>query len=435
MWHKRDAIGVWIWVPDNYVFRESVAFFTMQNNILDENKQIRHFGLDILKDRATIVIYENGATPELVNEFCEYVTLAPIMQDQQSISPLHASDESVVSKPHSESNEKSPFAAERGGLSAIGIFSFKRNRYSKPFTGAMELLQELARDAITTQNGNTKAMSMAMEMANRKSGPAASIGSPEVDPPNSSAQWMFRPEWSIVVSPHIGIGGRYVDRAFAHNVGIQTVVTPELYFKLSTAKVSWNWPQHVITEAQKRKLFLFQGEPRFSQFLTTGQNLVIITGPPNSGKTILGRRVAQFIGGCTICKNELPPAKSFGAKSIVHISCAPSAREKERLVKWLAEHIGRGELRERKINSERTTQSAVNLVWIEMAVPRQLAEFMRNLRVQISRQTCPSLAPYSEIKHYYKTVEPLDPDKIPAAITPIKFPLILKKIKELDYIF
>jgi hypothetical protein len=412
MWYKYDNIGLWIWIPDNYKFRESLAFFTMHNNILDENKQIRHFGLDILKDRATIVIYENGATADIVEQFCEYVAGPDVAIDASAggnqvvanaaVGNPNIADASIMnggpttSAPAMPTDsavlEKSPFAMDRGYLAAIGIFSFTRNRYSKPFTGGMEKLQELAADI-------------------------------------AGAHFTFRPDWSIVVSPHIGIGGKYIDRAFAHNIGIQTVITPALYFKQTTLRVGWNWPTYVLTEAQKKKLFLFDGEPRFSQFLCAGQNLVVITGPPSSGKTILGRRIAQFVGGCTLCKNELPPAKSFGTKSIVHISSAPTARDKEVLVKWLCDN-GTGNAH---VGTNRA--AAPNLVWIEMNVSRQLAEFLRNLRVQISKQSCPALSPYTEIKNYYRHVEPLDDDKIPEVIKHLRFPLILKQIKELNYIY
>lgn len=363
MWLKKDNIGLWMWIPEKYIFRESVAFFTIKDNILNDNNQIQRTELDIILNVATIIIYENNTTGDLTNLFTQHI-------------------------------------AEK--ISVIGIFSFKRNRYSKPFTGAIELLEQIAS---------------------------------ETNP------WKFRPDLSIMVSHDIGINGHYIDRAFAHNIGIKAITTPNLYFKRSMAQVEWNWPTTMLTERQKKKLFRFTEEPKFADFLFAKyRNIVIITGPPNSGKTILGRRIAQYLGNCVVCKNELiSPAQSRG-KSLVHISRSPTIGDKETLLNWLLEYNKPFQLTNKKktndqiINPESDNNSA-NLVWIEMDVPRAVVEFLRYLRVQISRQTCPELTQHGEIKEYYKTVEILPEDKIPSAITHMSFPLILKKIPELDYIY
>jgi hypothetical protein len=338
MWIKKDDIGLWLWIPDNYVFYESLAFFTIHNNFLDENKQIQ---IDNnIKSIATIVIYENNTNDELIDIFMEYIV-------------KH--------------------------LSIIGIFSFKKNRFSKPYTGAFELFEQIVNEKINN--------------------------------------FKFKMEWSILISQYIGINGRYIDRAFAHNIGIKSITTPDLYFKRSDISIEWYYPANVLTERKKNKLFKFTGEPLFADFLFSKHiNIVIITGPPHSGKTILGRRIAKYIGNCIICKNELP---NVSGKSLVHISRSPTIYNKQKLFDWILSY----------------NNNSPNLVWIEMDISRQLVEFLRHLRVQISKQTCPELTTYEEIKEYYKLVEKIEDNKIPSAITYIKFPLILKKIPELYYIF
>jgi len=360
MWIKKDNIGLWLWIPENYIFHKSMVFLTIRNNLLDENKTIEIDMLDNLKKIATLIIYENNSNEELIELFNEY----------------------IIPK-----------------INIIGIFSFKKNRFSKPYTGGFELFEQIIkkRHESTETKDSTKE-----EIIN-----------------SQDTKFTFRPELSILISQNIGINGRYIDRAFAHNIGIKSVITPDLYFKRNDSQVEWYYPTSVLTQRRKNKLFKFTGEPLFADFLFPNHiNIVIITGPPHSGKTILGRRLAQYLGKCIICKNELP---IVSGKSLIQISQSPTNFSKQKLFEWILEY-----------NKGRESP---NLVWIEMDTPRQLVEFLRHLRVQINRQSCPELTHYDIIKDYYKVVEKLPNDKIPPAITHIQFPLVLKKIPELDYIF
>jgi hypothetical protein len=333
MWIKKENIKLWIWVPTNYIFKQSLAFFTIKDNILDQNNIVHYTGL---KDIATIIVYENNTSDELINIFEKYFSELPI----------------------------------------IGIFSFTRNRYSKPFTGIIEILEDISKIK-------------------------------------------FKMEWSILVGNDIGINGKYIDRAFAHNIGINTVTSPKLYFKRTNTKLEWSWPKQVLTINQKKKLFQYEGEPKFCDFLFSKHiNIVIITGPPKSGKSILARRISQYLGDCNIYKNELP--LEYKSQSLIHISCSPLSGDKIQLLEWINK-LNKNELK--------------NLVWIEIDIQKVLVEFLRYLHVEINKKSCPTLSSYLEIKDYYKNNEQLCEDKIPTNITHIKFPIILKKIPQLDYIF
>jgi hypothetical protein len=380
MWKKLDS--VLLWVPANYIFRESLAFFTLAG-ILDDTKQIKRYGLDILRDKATIVVYENITADSADTDF------DPELHHLVASFKAHILGELPPADMQSSQVEQVPNITATDTIPIIGIFAFKRNRYSKPFTGAYELLQE---EATIHEHAAGRLL--------------------------ADMPFVFRPQWSIMVSDHIGVAGRYVDRAFAQNIGISTIVTPAIYFKTSQAKIEWNWPHHVMTPTQKKKLFAYTGEPRFADFLFPGHiNIVAITGPPCSGKTVLAKRVAQYING-TICKEEMP---SVLGKSLVYVGRAASAQDKQKVVEWL---------------SARNTYGATpNIVWLEMEVPRIVAEFLRNLRVQISARSCPELLPYTEFKSYYRNLDSLPGMRVPSFITHMRFPLILKKIKELDYVF
>lgn len=353
MWQKKDDIGLWIWIPENFKFYESIAFFTIKNNILDQDSKFQYAGIAKLKDLATIIIYENGANDELIYTF-----------------------NNIISESVDQAN-------------IIGIFSFKKNRYSKPYTGSFEFIEKLAQEKDTN--------------------------------------FKFKLEWSIMVSSEIGVNLQYKDRAFAYNIGIQTVVLPSLFFLSEPyKKIKWSWPKNVLTSINKKKIFQYDNEQKFADFTFADHiNIVIITGPPTSGKTILGQRICKFIGNCQICKNEIPPI--INGKSLVIINESPTLAEKQKMIYYLMEY-------NKPYKLETTEkQTMPNLVWIEMNVSKQLVMFLRHLQVQVKKQSCPILRPNKDYTDYYKTFENLY--DMPPAITRIHFKLVLKKIPELEYIY
>lgn len=355
MLQKKENIGIWIWIPDNYQFKQSIAFFTLKNNLLIKNELYKNTSnsnlinnaeyvlvspLENLIKNATIVIYENYATQELVDMYITYIA---------------------------------------NKIPSIAIFSFIKNRYSKPFTGGYELLNELA---ITTNK-----------------------------------DFKFNTKLSIMVSNNIGINKFYYDRAFANNIGITTITTPDIFFRSSNRIIEWSYPTYILTINQKKKLFKFNGEPSFASFLAPEcKNVIAITGPPHSGKTVLARRIALYLQNCDIYKNEYPNNVS---KSMIHISTSPTYPDKINLLKWIIDNdIG-----------------SPNMVWIELDISKSIVELFRYLRVQINKKNNYILSDYSNITSYYKKLEFLPECTIPNNINHMIFPIVLKNIPELYYIY
>lgn len=391
MWYKHDEWGLWIWHPDDFVFYPALSFFTLNNNIIMEDGGIQSEKLLTLIGIASIVIYENNASEKLISDFKKITDNIPV----------------------------------------IGIFSFKQNKYSKPYTGGFEYLLQLANNAHNSDLSNPL-----------------------------SAPFKFNMDWSIMISPNIGIDGKYIDRAFAFNIGIpmQNISTPNIFFdniiyppvknispyqssspSIMQKKIKWSWPRHILSIEQKNKLFQFTDETPFSSFLYLNtQHIIIISGAPLSGKTILARRISAYLNNqAQICKDIpihlLPPHSQN--HSTIFTNSFPNISDKQKLLRWLASH-----------------SFDVKLIWIDIQLPLSLNNLFRHLRVQLCKSlpinttnhttnhntnhtnNIPpaELSPINSINLFHKLYQPLNP---PPNIHYIKFPIVLKKIPELYYVY
>jgi hypothetical protein len=120
----------------------------------------------------------------------------------------------------------------------------------------------------------------------------------------SGVGWLDKKK-SIVIGAHAGRYGSLhfcaddsdIDRAFAHNLGINTFRTPEDIFLNMNLPRRWSWKgDHVsrFLEEQKNKV-----EPKFNTFIDASnynKKIVFVTGAPASGKTLLARRIFDFVG-------------------------------------------------------------------------------------------------------------------------------------------
>lgn len=385
MWNKNINVGAHVWIPEQYKLFESIAIFTIDIlDLLMDTKETGKVAFDKIKNltqNASIILYENIYENQL-DELCK---------------------------------KFQEFAMDKN-IPIIAIFSTIRNRYSKPFTGGFEYIIKMA-----AENNNYK----------------------------------FCPEYSIMVSNNIGARGagisnfkansnKYLDRAFAHNIGIKTIITPNMFFGTSAEKLEWSWPINVLTNKQKNKLFFDKIEPKFIDFMQTERpNIIFITGPPSSGKTILAHRIMKFLLNCRLFdystnfeKHSANSTNNFLTeamhsltetkhnKSFICILEAPKKQDKLFIIDTL--------------NKFKKTEANINLLWMEMNVEKIVVEFLRHLRVQIGRHSNPVIAPFNAIKQYYENLELFEIDAVTnnmSGITHIDFPLVLKKIPELNYIF
>ncbi len=237
----------------------------------------------------------------------------------------------------------------------------------------------------------------------------------------------IRTDLSIVVSDQIGLdlhsrlrlrikSSTYIDRAFAHNIGISTVVTTAMFFNGRSDPVECEWPYHVVPLAIREKLFHDGQEPAFRDFIfPEARNIICINGPPYSGKTVLARRINKVIP-CCIVENSLDEPTNDGT-SIIYTYSAATDEDKREIISVFARYSGN-----------------INHVWIEMGVRRQVVEFLRYFRVQV---TGAELESDARIREYYSQLFQASCDciNVPGNITQVLFPLVLKRVPELMFIY
>lgn len=360
MWYKKEDIGFYIWVPEEYKFFDSFGIFSdikYDQHILDKLKE--------LSEKSTIILYENY-----------------LQRDDAAINNL----ENIFKD-----------------INIIIAISFFKNRYSKPFTGGFEYIIDIANKI--------------------------------------NSNFEFKPELSIMVSNKIGldlkslqllniIKGDYIDRAFAHNIGIKTVIPPSMFFENKIEKISWSWPKSVLPLINRDKLF-YEKEPQFKDFIFANiKNIIFIVGPPFSGKTVLSRRINKILE-CKIIDKQTPfEINEYDIKneldntiSIIFICCAATMKEKQKIIEIFEQF--------------KIIKKPINAVWINMITHKQIITFMRYFKVQIAKTTNIILESNERINKYYANIrkENYSEIEIPKYITQINFPLVLKKMPELMYIF
>jgi len=90
-----------------------------------------------------------------------------------------------------------------------------------------------------------------------------------------------------------------IDKAFCSNIGIKTFFTPEQIFLEDSSIRNWRWDNSILTPKSIKYLQEKQNindEPNFEDFIPNTNNCIIfITGPPSSGKTLLSKRILDFL--------------------------------------------------------------------------------------------------------------------------------------------
>ena len=208
--------------------------------------------------------------------------------NRQNYSIVVISDQDLISKGIISIEElqiKFDFLAKMlfgKGISVIGIFTTKNNCYKKPHTWTWKFLNELYRS--NGRNINTKESMYVGNLAGRTS------------------RAPYRKDQD------------YVDRAFAHNIGIEFKV-PEQVFRNSTneREFTFNYSmtdkekdQFIEVELERYKQSCFYSHKNLYDYCLTQSNkmytvrdgekpafMVIMVGPPCSGKTRLSGLIAS----------------------------------------------------------------------------------------------------------------------------------------------
>ena len=394
--YKKQEFGIEIYIPDIDI-KNNIVFFSYKNNF---EKYCNEPIIDHIINNATVVVMneenESTTSSEPVNTICTTTSIEPVntICTTTSIEPV----------------EMTNFIKLCTCKNVIGTNAVFNNKFKKPYTGIFTLLCKLFK--------------------------------------KKCPEFKFNAEQSAFISDHIGINKQYKDRAFAENIGITKISHPLIFFNKSTAPIYWNYPYYVLSKREKCKLFKYSDihdEPNISKYIFKECiNMIIINGPPCSGKSLLAKRIkstydATYIIDSSLTANVLkdnlsgdikaPPFNidynKYEAPCIFICIYTASTKNQRDIIIQHSKHFHQFELTNDSLKK--------NIIWIDMDIHRKVVNFLRHIQVQLNPYQIKK--PFAQIKQYYDTYEKFTDQEIPQYITFIKFPVILKKIKELEYIF
>jgi DNA 3'-phosphatase len=245
MWKKVDTVVYYI--SPEFKFSATIAIFSFIGTIVkkitvvnDENKLEYLYDISLIKEKinlisekgASIILYDSFAT-----EFVDEVKKAIEIFQNDINCPI------------------------------VSFISTKSNKYSKPFTGMIKIIELFYKNKNKTINKNLSIM----------------IG-------NKAGR--------------VGKNNRKIDkscsdRAFAFNTGLHFSM-PERFFLGNQNFITWEWDKHILNKPQ-REVLLNSASAITSPIILDKINIlpvstkytIIVTGPPICGKTTLIKKLKR----------------------------------------------------------------------------------------------------------------------------------------------
>lgn len=121
-----------------------------------------------------------------------------------------------------------------------------------------------------------------------------------------------------------------IDMAFCMNIQIHFIRSPQQIFLHDDTSRKWAWNNDIISVETRKHLIDYQKEKveevEFEDFVPTGETtngnrLIIVSGPPTSGKTLLANRIISYLKSNrmyskrskNIILNKIPVSKSVSS--------------------------------------------------------------------------------------------------------------------------
>ena len=211
-----------------------------------------------------------------------------------------------------------------------------------------------------------------------------------------------------------------VDRAFSANIGMM-YRTPEQIFSKDTQIRNWAW-NYIMTPEQRRQLIQQQEEEiPFEDFLVfEPRNVILVVGPPSSGKTMLANRIQHFMedrNPIIIDINKFLKT-AYCVQNMLH-----SVSESDTIVV----DVGTKYNVQQYITA--LEDSDVNIICVELQTTESVCMLLNQFKLQISKSPIMETHPRT-IKKFFAQ-KPLDLEEYNVIHT--RFPLILQEHPELFY--
>lgn len=350
-----------VYTPPDFVLSPNVAIFSMMGTLIRQGKKKWYFGrgvVDMLK-----TIHENGASIVVLENSVDVRKEKPIFMEM----------------------------AKAIDVPIVGMFIAKRNRFKKPYTHSIDLMEKI----FGVEINRKKSLVCGNNAGRYKEG-------------------MYEGDASAC------------DRAFAENAQIK-FCTERLF--TNNPERRWRW---YCMSFEKRMKYLTDEtpEPDILQHVTWKKNcMVMIVGPPSSGKHLLAARVIELWSEKGhIAKVDNPTPEKLDncfddGETILVVGCMPTRKERRRLIDVAAKR-------------------KVPVLIVHMTTPKDLCNLLGQIRVQTDRSPAGSrvVCNYRGLTRYFDILEPPSGDTYGSNILSpnlkyLQYPMVIRERPEFWFRF
>ncbi len=236
-----------------------------------------------------------------------------------------------------------------------------------------------------------------------------------------------------------------VDRAFGANIEISTIRSPEQVFLSDMTPRKWLWSANVPPSEQLRQYIdKHQNveEPSFAEIVESldTNKLLLVSGPPASGKTLLANRLAEHIKAtgrytsvricCYNTKKKITDAILLDIEKRFNVSDADN-----KIVHIIVGQFGRPDVRRRIIGfiEDLQTKFIFDVVFVEMQTTPSICFLLDQFRLQITRDANVIETPRRDIYKYFNSIKDIRADDVRFVLSYFEYPLVLREKKEMFY--
>jgi Cdc6-like AAA superfamily ATPase len=185
-------------------------------------------------------------------------------------------------------------------------------------------------------------------------------------------------------------------------------------------------------------------EPNFADFVgaTETNYIVLVAGPPVSGKTLLANRLLDYIRTNSPTTSGQIYKYSGKAKEVdkIAIDIVKKLNILESTGKFctiITGQFGRPDVRDRVFGmiEELRANYIFEVVYVELKTPIEICRLFNQFRLQITRDKFLIETPAREIQKYFKYAKDVRDGSISFELSYIEFPFILREKEELFYYY
>lgn len=300
------------------------------------------------------------------------------------------------------------------------IFSLKNNKYKKPYTHLFSKIQTI----YTLHNTETNIdLSKSLMIGNNAGRLKTNL-------------------YPMDISDY--------DRAFAMNIGLKNFVTPNQIFTKDLTQRQWRWRMNFNINSLLENQKTMNEIPFSAIFNDRDANtkiIVFITGPPTSGKTLLGVRINRFLTDEVKKNVTVLDINNFeNIYQMIEVFLSHDLQDVMIIIDTL-ESIQKRNLwfstLAKKLNfTQQNTSSKILIKYIETELDRNACEFLNLFRIQITKTGALEQTYKYIYNNYYNYYKPLSISNIVSEIPKkillnclkyIKYPIILRDKKEMHF--